>query len=83
MRITQSEILETLAAALKSDAPEDARTIRELMRETGEDRSKITEALRALHEEGRLRSYQVKREGFDGKMRPVPAYTILPAKKKR
>lgn len=79
VRITETELLEALAEATKG-GPDDARTTMELVEQTGQTRTTVTEALRALHRQGRLVVHQVKRQGFDGKYRPVSAYTILPAK---
>lgn len=83
LRITQDEILATLAEATSGKGPGNAKTTTELQEEMGICRTYVVAALRELHKQGRLVPHQVRRAGYDGKLRPVTAFTILPAKKKR
>lgn len=78
--ITEAELLEALATSRRD--PAGAKTIREMMRETGFGKTKVVLGLRLLWEAGRVRVHQVQRASLDGKTRPVPAYTLLPAKRK-
>lgn len=81
VRVSEQDLLDALAASIQGHAPADAKTTSELVDETGIARTTLVEALRALHKQGRLVPHQVKRMGFDGKLKPVPAYTILPPPK--
>ena len=81
-RITESEILEELAKHAAGDAPEDAKTKNELAVAAGVSAQTVVNKLRLFKMQGRLRVHRVMREKIDGNMQPVPAYTILPAKKK-
>lgn len=81
LSITEAELLDALASAARGDAPEEARTTQELADEAGVPARKVNAALRALHRQGRLVSHRVIRVGVDGRLAPVPAYTILPVKK--
>jgi hypothetical protein len=83
MRITESELLDALAAATKSEAPEDAMTVKQLAVAGKVPTSRIVKTLHALHAEGRLIPHRVPYVGIDGRNTTVPAYTILPAKKAR
>lgn len=83
MRITESEILDALQSAQRGTGPEDARTVVELAAETKLTRKAVNVAMRRLDAEDRLTVHQVLRRGFDGRMRPVPAYTILPPVKRK
>lgn len=74
--VTEADLLEALVTA--STAPEDARTVQELMAETGLSKFRVRAALIALKAAGRLRAHQVTREALDGRQRVAPAYTILP-----
>lgn len=76
LSVTTEELLAALVD--ESSAPENARTTVEIMEETGLCRKTVTQALRRIHREGRLVAHQVKRTSFDGKTRPVSAYTVLP-----
>jgi hypothetical protein len=82
LRITQTEILDALALAAPGNASKDARTVKELSEETGMRRQQVCEALARLKLDGRLKLHRVQRERIDGFSRHVPAYTILPAKKR-
>ena len=82
IEITQSELLEALTDAVPS-APSDAMTAVEIMAATGITKDVLRTALRRLHEAGRLAAHRVRRPAIDGRMLAVPAYTILPVKKKR
>ena len=78
IRITESELIDALAAAASGDAPEEAKTAQELATETGVVLSTTQKALRALFQQGRLQTYRVRRIGMDGRNTLVPAYTITP-----
>lgn len=80
LSITQAEILEALAAAAYSagDAPEEAKTAKELSAEAGVPHHRVMESLRALHNQGRLVPHRVRRAGIDGRNALVTAYTIRP-----
>lgn len=77
--ITESELLDALSTASKE--PEDARTIGELMTETGLSQKRVRAALHAFNSKQRLVVHRVTRTALDGRAASVPAYTILPAKK--
>lgn len=72
--ITEAELLAAFAAA--TDTPSNAKTIRELVRETGLPKNRVKQALERWQDEGCLLVYQVLRPGLDGRMRPVPAYAV-------
>jgi hypothetical protein len=76
--ITQAELLEALASAVKGTAPEDAKTVQQLAAETNMAVWQVQKALRALHAQKRLQCYRVPFVGIDGRHGKVPAYTILP-----
>lgn len=82
VRITEAELFAAIAEASSGKDPADAKTTTEIAEETGQCRTYVVEALRALHKQGRLVAHHVKRAGYDGKMRPVSAFTILPATRK-
>ena len=81
LTITESELIDALASATKSEAPEDARTAHQLARAAGVPESRIMKTLRVLNEEGRVVPHRVPHIALDGRRTTVPAYTILPAKK--
>lgn len=81
LAITQTEILEALAAAAAGDAPNEARTLQELAESTGVTSLKVRRALLEYQKQGRLANHRVQRLAIDGTQRWVAAYTILPAKK--
>ena len=81
--ITEAEILDALAIAIKGDAPNDAKTTREMCQETGLKPARVVKALHAFESEGRLVVHQVLRRSLDGKMKPCAAYTIAPKKGKK
>jgi hypothetical protein len=83
VRITEAELLDALAEANVGDGPEDARTLNELIAEHGIARDRMLAALHVCRSQGRLVVHQVSRETLLGRRTRVPAYTILPAKKKR
>lgn len=77
--VTEADLLDALATA--STAPTDARTAQQMAAETGRHLWQVQKALRALHVQGRLRTYRVPHVGIDGRRGMVPAYTILPRPK--
>jgi len=79
MHITESELLEALASA--STAPDDARTVQEMVAATGYGEDKIRRALKVFHASGRLVPHRVRRVAIDGRNGIVSAYTILPPPK--
>ena len=81
--ITESELVAALAAATKSEAPQDARTPAQFAASAKVPLSRVMKTLRALHAEGRVVSHRIPHIGIDGRSMMVPAYTILPAKAKR
>lgn len=83
LAITQTEILEALAAIGPGNGPEEAKTVAELCEITGTTEPTIRKALLLFRKGGRLGVHRVLRQALDGSMRPVPGYTILPAKKGR
>lgn len=83
VKITQAELLEAIADASRGTAPKDARTVAELCEETGRRRERVREALQKLNAQGRLIVHRVEREDISGRRMQTPAYTVLPAKRKR
>jgi hypothetical protein len=81
--ITEDEVLEALAIAAPGRAPENARTTEELALAAGVSHDVVNSRIRALSREGRVMVHTVYRENVVGKRIQKPAYTILPAKKKR
>jgi hypothetical protein len=79
LRITEAEILEALVTA--STAPDDARTVPEMSRETGVSEDRLRRALRAIADEGRLQVHRVVRRAIDGRAAAVAAYTVTPRKR--
>lgn len=77
--ITEADILDALVTA--SIAPEDARTVPELHRETGVSEKRIRQALAAIQAEGRLAVHRVVRKALDGRAAVVSAYTVAPKKR--
>lgn len=73
--ITQNELLEAVAASITT-GPEDARTIQEIMQETGLSRERVRQALMQYNREGRLQSHPVVRRAIDGHFRKVPGYIV-------
>lgn len=80
--VTQGELLAALATAIEGVAPEDARTAIELSAEAGIGLPRIRVALALLQAQGRLQLHHVRRPAIDGRMAKVPAYTILPKKRR-
>lgn len=74
--ITQAELLEALAAAACGSAPEEAKTMKQLRRETGFSEKRVREALEAMQDAGRLQVHFITKPRVDGKPQPVPAYTV-------
>ena len=82
--ITEAEILDALATAAqeRGQGPKDARTVEQLAQTTNQRPEKVRAALGHLKKAGRLLVHRVPQERLDGSVRVVPAYTILPAKRK-
>jgi hypothetical protein len=74
VEITENELLAALTVT--SEAPDNAKTVRELVKETGLPKNRIKQALERWQDEGCLLVYQVLRPGLDGRVRPVPAYAV-------
>ena len=81
LAITEQELIAALSAAIKSDAPEDARTVAQLAAASGVPASRVVKTLNALHAEGRVVPHRVPHVAIDGRHCTVPAYTILPPPK--
>lgn len=81
--ITQDEILEALASAFTSDAPEGAKTVQELAIEMKKGIGVVRRSLQMFQQAGRLRAYRVKRAAIDGVLRPTTAYVIVPERKRK
>lgn len=82
--ITTTEILDAIQAAqVETKNPDGALTVQEMVQATGYTRRKIEETLARIKAEGRLRRYHVKRERLDGVMRGVPAYAVVPKRKRK
>jgi hypothetical protein len=79
--ITESELLAALADAAGSEegAPEEAKTSQEIAASSGVSHTRVMKGLRELHQQGRLVSHRVRRQGIDGRNALVTAYTISPA----
>lgn len=75
--ITRNELLHALATA--SDAPSEARTVREMCAEHSIDERTLRKALQKLNDAQRLTLHKVQRTRIDGAVQQVPAYTIKPA----
>lgn len=82
LEITQNELLEELARYAAGDAPESAKTVQELAFAANISDGVVHKRLKLLQRQGRLRVHRVLRERIDGRMNPVPAYTILPLQRK-
>jgi DNA-binding transcriptional regulator YhcF (GntR family) len=81
--VTASELMDAIASAGKYAGDANAQTIRELVAATGIHRHAVMAALQGLQKAGRLQTHRVKRTGIDGVARTLPAYTILPVKRKK
>lgn len=79
VRITAAELLDALAAALPGEGPANARTVQEIIRDTGLSPGRVRIALQSMQAAGRLELHRVTRPGIDGRAARVPAYTIRPA----
>jgi hypothetical protein len=82
LSINESELLDALAASV-CVTPDEARTAEELVEHTGLTLGKVRKALHLYAKEGRLQVHAKLKPGIDGRQISRPAYTILPAKKKR
>lgn len=85
IQITESEILDALAASSATPAPKEYRTLTEIVKATkgvvGE--RTVRKALQQYHADGRLVTMRVAHQGIDGRRSSIPAYAILPVKQKR
>ncbi len=82
MKITESELLEELRRAQGPEAPADAMTSREIGAALGIGSSAVKERLRRLRDGGRLVTWTRRVVDSRGRSQSVPAYTILPRKRK-
>jgi transcription initiation factor IIE alpha subunit len=80
--ITESEILDALAAAAPGRGPKEARTILEMEEETGIDARKIRRALRLLKANNRLATHRIQRERLNGTSMTYVGFTVLPPQRK-
>ena len=78
--ITESELLEALAHS-QQPGEDGARTVQEMVADTGLVEQRIHKALKAFQTQGRLTVYRVRRTAIDGSLRVVPAYSISKKKK--
>ena len=83
VKITERELLDAIALASRGDAPEDARTVAELCEETGRRGEAVRQALRKLQAQGRLVLHHREARNIAGRRVSLPAYTVLPAKRKK
>lgn len=80
--VTEAELLEALAAAVKGTAPKDAKTAQEIADNAGVGIKRARRALTLLKQQGRLAIHSVTREALDGRQCRIAGYTIT-AKPKR
>ena len=80
LTITESELLEALAHSQRP-GEDGARTVREMVADTGLAETRIHKALQAFQAQGRLTVYRVRRQAIDGTSKVVPAYSITKKKK--
>lgn len=78
IQITETELLDALAAAQASDSPDDARTTEEMAADANLAVRHVRAALKVLQRQGRLRTHRVRRVALDGRNALVAGYTILP-----
>lgn len=78
--ITENELLEALVAA--NTAPTEARTVTELATLWDWRVPRVRDAIGRLAMQDRIVVHQVQRARVNGVMARVPAYTILPKKRK-
>jgi DNA-binding transcriptional regulator PaaX len=76
--ISESELLEAIATAGVGAGPEEARTVAELCDTIGTGHLRVRKGLHLLKKAGRLQVHRVLREGLDGRLSTVAAYTISP-----
>jgi predicted transcriptional regulator len=79
--ITESDILEALAASVAGNDPKGAKTTREIAADSGLRENRVRNALHVFQSQGRLQVHQVMRPSLDGKLKPCAAYTVLPKAK--
>ena len=80
-QITESELLDALAASVSGRGPEEAKTVLEIAAATGITEKRVRRALGWWKARGRLAVHRVLRPRLDDTLVPVSAFTILPAKK--
>lgn len=76
--ITQAELLDALLTATQGAGPDDARTVQELVAESGLPAARVRQALQRLNAAGRLQPHRVRRPDLSGREQWVPAYTVRP-----
>ena len=76
MVISESELLEALASSLSTKGAAEARTLRDLQRETGIGDKRLRRALCAMQDDGLLELHWVRRDGLNGRPQLVPAYAL-------
>lgn len=76
--ITETELLDALAAATAGRGPANARTVTELAAKANVTRIRVSKVLHEMKRAGRLRVHRVTREALDGRQAMVVAYTITP-----
>ena len=81
--ITETELLDELAASAAGNSPEEAKTVKELCEESGLSATIVRRALGAFKKQERLQVHIVSREALDGRMARHAGYTITPVKKAR
>ena len=81
--LSESEIIEALHHARRSDVPDPpgAFTVAELSKKAHCAARTIREQITALRAKGLIEQFRVQREGSDGRQITVNAYRILRAKK--
>lgn len=80
--ITESELLDALAAAVPSKGPDDAKTLKEIAQASGLDERKVRVALQQLQAQGRLQTHRIQRERLNGHPMTYVGFTILPQQRK-
>lgn len=81
LKISESELLDALAAAAVGSSPEEAKTAGELAEAFGLSHPAARKALAVLKKQGRLQVHTVSREGIDGRLSRIAGYTIAPKRK--
>lgn len=78
VRVTEADLLDALAAATSGEGPEGARTVVEIVEETGIHINRVRAALKAMQVAGRLQVHRARRADMSGRVQTVPAYTVTP-----